>query len=436
MKKNVLLFLLLTTAQTLLFAQENNPLKLPSLKIPESWKPQSPELRFADNKQGLDSLIFRLWDPDNSLWINNAWEIYTYDSQALPETGLIRHWDTNQNDWIDATFDEYSYNADRQIEEITSSYWDITTAQWIVSAKETYSYNTDGSINEVFYSYWDMGSNMWLPATKDAFAYNGNMITRISSYWEPNTSSWYPEAKEEQTYDAFGNLTLAINYNWDFLGNTWVESEKRELTYDITTGTIEQTTSNWDTNTSSWVPDQLETISVDLTTGDILENTLALWNQDSTDWVLTQKTEFNYNGAYTSDDLSLPPRYSMDLQDFFNHMLTQVTFYDWDSDLGEWELLAEINLYYSEKVITSSSEVLWEKARVAPNPVADELTFDIPQSSGLLQFNCFNLNGTLVQSAQILNGQAVDVSTLPPGAYIYVLHTGKGKNFRGKFIKK
>ncbi len=436
MKRNVLLLALLTLLQAFLFAQKPETFKLPSIKVPENWKPIFPELRSSGSKQVLDSVKFRDWDSDNALWINNIWEIYTYDGNAYPETGLFRFWDSDQNDWLDGYFEEYVYNADGQIEETTDSYWDIVSAQWITSGKDTYSYNPDGSIDEILFSYWDTGINAWVPGTKDAFAYNGNMITIISSYWNPGTSSWYPESKEEQTYDAFGNLTLAIQYQWDFLGSTWQEDEKRELTYDVTTGTVEQTSYSWNADASSWVPEQLETISVDLTTGDITESILSLWDQDSLSWMTTQKQEFTYNPTYTFDDLSLPPVYNMDLEDFFNHMLTNVSFYGWDSDLGEWELEFGIDLYYSEKIITSSPDLYRGEARVMPNPTAGELIFDVPQNSEPMQLRCFDLQGRLVQTSSVVSGQAVDVSDLQAGVYIYVLRTAEGDIFRGKFVKQ
>ncbi len=444
MKRNVLLFALLALIQTFLFSQSGEIFKHPFTGriVPEG--PQRPLIsnsgtaRSSGTKQVLDSIKFKIWDQNIGNWTNDSWHIFTYDDSAYAETGLFRFWDSDQNDWLDGSFEEYVYNADGQIEETIYSYWDTTAAQWDTFYKLVYNYNPDGTKDEILFFSWDDNNSVWTLTGKDTFSYSGNTITIISSYWDSSTSSWDFESKEEQTYDALGNTVLVLYYFWDYDGNTWVKNKKREYTYDMTAGVIVRRIYNWQANLANWVPQLLDSMSVDLTTGAIVEDVIFVWNQNIGSWEFSSKVELTYDPTYTFDDLGLFPNYYffLYLDNFWTRILTNVSTYGWNSNFGVWVPHLTIDFYYSEKVVTSSSDLYEGEARVMPNPTVGELIFDVPQNSEPMQLRCFDLQGRLVQTSSVVSGQAVDVSDLQAGVYIYVLRTDEGGIFRGKFVKE
>lgn len=84
---------------------------------------------------------------------------------------------------------------------------------------------------------------------------------------------------------------------------------------------------------------------------------------------------------------------------------------------------------------SSTTELQPEPLQISPNPTQQFITINMPTGESTT-ITIANLHGQQLQQQTITNGDNVNTSKLPSGAYIITATTPSGKVFSGKFIKQ
>ncbi|MEZ4908532.1 MAG: T9SS type A sorting domain-containing protein, partial [Saprospiraceae bacterium] len=190
---------------------------------------------------------------------------------------------------------------------------------------------------------------------------------------------------------------------------------------------------NWDESTSQWVVDYKAEYTYD-DNGNMTQFLDYYWDESTSQWVVDYKTEYTYNNTYSFSDLILPNSFS-DIGLYFNHMMTSYFGYDWDETNSKWDESYSGIFYYSELNITNVKSIETEIAGVYPNPVSDEINFDITNSNNTVTFELFDIQGRKLISREVTNNEQLSLEGLTNGIYLYNFIID-GKVQSGKLIKE
>jgi len=284
-------------------------------------------------------------------------------------------WNESINQWIVSYKTEYTYDANSNMTQELEYYWNETISQWVVSYKTEYTYDTNGNMTQELECYWDETNNQWVTNYKEEYTYdaNGNMTQRIAYSWDENVSSWNAYYKVEYFYDTLENNTQTLNY---------------------------------------------------------------LWDDNASQWVATYKNEITYDNSYSYSDLILPLVFGGENSGMlFNHMLTGVEYYKWDTLSSDWKPKGELSFNYSEQEVNSVSEIDSIELSVYPNPFSKSVSFDISDYYDKIILEIFDIQGRKIMSNEIRNHESLSLEGLTRGMYFYNL-TINGKKLNGKLIRE
>ncbi len=203
-------------------------------------------------------------------------------------------------------------------------------------------------------------------------------------------------------------------------------AEKQQLDYSID--------SNWNSETSQWENVDKSEYTYDangIPTVEIYSD----WNSETSQWENSFKYEYTYDLSYGLNDLILPNIYYF-VPDYCNLIVNKpVDFISYDFEEGNWVNDWKGTYHYSTVNVTSVSGVSVKDYSIYPNPVSDNVIFNITNSNNTFTFELYSSQGRKLISKEITNNGQLSLEGLAKGIYLYNLNID-GKIQSGKLIKE
>ncbi len=323
----------------------------------------------------------------------NEWEYdlygkdYYYNSEGLIDY-IIFEESTYHNKY------EYSYNSDNKLIEITMS--DQNSSNWDLRYTDTYIYNNSNNNVEFIRNFANPSTWNVNYRYLNTFDGNNNLILKEKQEWNTNTNSWNATNKKyEYSYNSNNKIVnrltkILVNGNFEQVG-------KFQYIYDANGNRVEWSSYYYD---NGWIPEE--------------------------------KVTYTYDNNYSLSDLILPNWQG--IMDFgydedYNHMILTKSYSEWDATQNQWTNPEDAIFNWSDTTASINS-VETSIVKFYPNPVNEQLNFDLPNIQENTIIEIFNSQGKLILKKKL--EENLDVSNLNKGIYIFSIDN---KN-KGKFIKQ
>jgi len=149
----------------------------------------------------------------DSLWVNTALEIDTYDTNDYLTNILTFTWTNNS---------------------------------WVFNQRDFYTHDSIGNYLSALYQNWQNGSWINYSLSISTFDTASNRLSATIQVWQNN--SWVNYYEIFYTYDSAGNLLLESELHWS--GNAWVNYTQNLYEYDGSNNMLTSTNQDW--NVSVW----------------------------------------------------------------------------------------------------------------------------------------------------------------------------------------
>lgn len=360
-----------------------------------------------------DNLLSReLYGLDKDLnWTGNEKMEWDYDASGNQIQEIVYVWDEGVHDWLPGRKSECQYDALGNICLVIVYSNDNYANKWILSRRLEFSINMHGNTTSKVCLKYDSLLDTWIGAYKFDYKYDsyGRETESIQYNWDDLISDWIQISKKEVNY----NPTIVAVYFWDKNLNEWVGNWKREMMHNAYDAIIFEGEYDWDSLSNNWFMQE----------GHIWERTydvsgketacvIYTWNLDRVEWDLTRKDEWTYDEE--------------------GNLLILANFV-WKNDKSEWGL--QFRTFYTcrQGFVTDIPENNLEVIEIYPNPADSFVRID-----GLLNpatVEIYSIMGNRLFQKSIFNGP-VDISILPLGVYILVIHSDGKHILSRKFVKQ
>jgi hypothetical protein len=424
---------------------------------------QSPTLKAEQaTDQTMDSILWELYDTTNSLWVLSDRELFTYDGNGnminyvwfiydsvemkiIPQDKeIVTHneqgkpteivwltWDKASGQWLNEGKFELTWDGDGNQTQETLSEWDEVGSQWLVGAQFDMTYDGQGNILEELWYYWDEDSSKLILIFKDEYIYDGGKLTTWNEYmWEEG--DWILTFITTNTYDGNGNLVLELTQGWDFFAEDWGDYSKNVYTYNGADKVITEEAWEFDFSQFMMVKEWLYEYTWDAD-GNMTVEVDKSWDELSSTWQNTWKSEWTFNKNFTIMDIYAPYWFQADVAELtFWHMPISELGYIYVD--GAWVFDYRQTAYYSDfgGGSTSTEDVHETPVSVFPNPASETIRFDWGDKYARLNLELYDLTGKSVINRTLDKNEILAVDQLSRGIYLYklmdnnkVIQTGK-----------
>jgi len=169
----------------------------------------------------------------------------------------------------------------------------------------------------------------------------------------------------------------------------------------------------------------------------MIEEAQAGINEDG-EFANTLKMSYSYDLTVDQDQLLLPYDDGDEfMSGSYSNMPIQFTMEIWYDLLNDWlDLGITGDFYFNEKTITLNvKDIKNSNINIYPNPVIETINVDLDYKTSTADFKLFDLNGKEVKSQNLMKNNQVNIETLLPGTYVYII-TENGIPFSGKILKE
>jgi hypothetical protein len=225
--------------------------------------------------------------------------------------------------------------------------------------------------------------------------------------------NWIEVSKSEVDFNLLGYVTLRVEYIWDENLNDWIGIWKGETSYNEFGDNISDIYYEWNTVLNDWYVFRGNQWERTYNASDRETSTIHYkWSHDSNDWSYSSKFDMFYNEE--------------------GNIVIKV-YNEWDLENNDWELIYKTFYSYRLGYVTEIPENEFKEINIYPNPATSYLRID--GLTNPLYVSIYSLQGILVFQETAFN-ELLDISRLPQGVYIIVLHNDNKYALSGKLIKK
>ncbi|MBD0823147.1 T9SS type A sorting domain-containing protein [Aestuariibaculum marinum] len=421
----------------------------------------------------MSQTVYRLqkieyYDWDNTAWVLDETETYTYENEGTKETLLLNESITNGQTQIYRHLKTYNSNNSITEDKVQTK----VGSDWVNSNRNLTTYDEEDRIILSLYQVSD-GTN-WFDEEKTEYEYPDNE-TIIKNEYEYKTNAWVRINEETITATASGYIQITKTLVDDVLTN----SEKFESIFE-NDKISEQIIWIWDESIPDWVFDGKYNAIYNID-GNLESEEIYYWNIDITpeEWAMNSKV------TYTRSQTN--PKLIKLFQDCESGTCTDVqrtlTNYDsngdlqssksetWDPENGIWRdwnlytyqydanhnntetILQRVDLFFQTEDLVNTSKTIkyWEEATalsvsfsnnkqlsIYPNPTTKtiNITFKTPISSNQ-KLTLYNIQGQIIKQRNLNAGeQSVSLPIQQQNSGIYILNIQTNDNTKTyKIIK-
>jgi hypothetical protein len=370
------------------------------------------------NEYRLDSVLYTMWNPNDSTWVTNNLDKYNYYPNGK------QHW---FNNW----------------------YWGNSEEKWIASFRTESLYDEDGRLDSEIRTNWNESLAQWTNALKSEYFYdeNGNDTLFQNSNWNTTTSDWYASQRYESIFDDNGYKTHELLLLWNIDNQRWDSAMSKDFFNGENGRDTMHFIKYWDDNESIWILQNKVNTYYDENGNDTLHyyfNNMTS-QSDTATWAKYVKgiNVFDENGRKTQES-----SYTWDdgLNDWTGGYMNGYTYdehgnailidqYEWDRDKSEWFIGSKLNQYFSEFSISKVPGIPEQAIFLFPNPAREFIYFNGSDLSKASLVEIYDIQGKKIMEQKIPDSKRVSVANLSRGLYIYKIHNN-GSIYSGKILKE
>ena len=144
--------------------------------------------------------------------------------------------------------------TDQKMDSILWELYDTNNSQWSLSDRELFTYNGNGDMIHYIWFAFDSVDMKILPFYKEALQYNAQGPYMFYLFeWDKSSGQWVYTGRFELTYDGAGNLSQEMVYEWDTDANQWLVAAQFDMTYDGEGNLLFEEWSFWDEDSSKLI---------------------------------------------------------------------------------------------------------------------------------------------------------------------------------------
>lgn len=285
--------------------------------------------------------------------------------------------------------------------------------------KTEYTYNNQGLLKEE--TQYEFESGEWEEDEKSIYEYDANDNLTLVTTFDYDDSDWVFDAKTEYTYQN-GKLDNELTFDW--IVDEWIEDQSIDYFYDDQGYLIE--TTEFDYVDIDWVKDTHTEYAYDANRNCTSQITYD-YDDDLGDWEIDGTITITYDLTVPSSIIAGLDNFSNSITNVNNKILTiEETSY---SD-GMPQLSMPYTFYYSGTA--GMGEHDGSRLAIWPNPTTESLNLN---SEGLQQVEIFTIDGRQVMHLE--NGfETINVSALAKGCYLLTATFADGSKSVEKFVKE
>jgi len=258
----------------------------------------------------------------------------TYQIENLNNSTFLDKWDSDANEWVRNTREDQRYNSDGHLVLHGTYLWNPTINDWEYENEREYTFDEQGNLTlQTVTEAW-VDYRCCQPHRKEyIYDENGTNVLALRSDWDSSTNDWIAYWKKEAIFNE--NVLTDTYYNWDAFIQDWVIEFRDSTTYDENDNRVSLLRYLW--SQGEWIPALLRNWDNN-ENGDVVQDISSYWNEESEEWELNYKEDFNYNEVG-----QIKSRYNL----WWNNLLNEWVFsyrilYQYDSDGNETR-----NIFYT-----------------------------------------------------------------------------------------
>lgn len=363
--------------------------------------------RNRDNKMALLSDSTREYFLDTTMKLFYVYN-YQYNTQNNITEHMTRDLFFGYNERINITYNAAERPALATFSSQSGSAWDTFSYR-------TMNYTGD-SITFDSSSYKDAG--IWDPQNTFSYSYNtdGSLAVAVCNVYDVPTATWYAARRYTLEYYASGKIKKMA-----------IEIAGPSNPYQL----MQVDSFGW--NTAGYADLALYRY-YSLGTPNFRE----LYTKHVGTAMLPDTTFYTYDNLVATEPLN--DRITVWTYDSYNNP-TLASTYIRTSATAPYDSLLEETRYYYETYTTSgiSNVAHANKLHIYPNPAANTIRIELSTTanSRLSRVLVYNMAGILVQNITMQHGvDSYDISTLPPGTYIFAAFSDNGQLAGTRSISK
>lgn len=304
-------------------------------------------------------------------------------------------------------------------------------SSWEANSQRTYTRNEVGALlQETAYS-WNSDSSTWDTTRLTTFSLNAsNLLTEEVEYTFVNNIR-VPDDRAFYSYNLSDSLTEVIQESWDNQDSTWTPRDRDVLSYTELGRPLASIDYDWEEG--EWVADSKEELGY-TAKGTLTTNTF--YEVDSLgEFVPSGQEVYTYDEETEVDNI-IQPFLDAETEALFQEKMIRLSLNSWDADSGVWVPTIAGDLYYTQvgSVTTSTLPELTDAYKVYPVPSNDQVIFEFTDTDKA-DIALYNLAGQLIKTEEIRSKEAITLTDLPNGVYIYQISLDE-EIFRGKLVKE
>lgn len=365
----------------------------------------------------LDSLVFTVYNQANSSWDPDFKSYYSFNDSGLITSYREVEWNNASSSWDSVDLELYEYDEAGNMIIFTDFDPSESGTDWEVDYMIVYAYE-DGRLTESVESEMDNSDESLYPIWRIVYQYDENGRVRGTLEYI-YTIGWQESWRTESVYDEAGNLISYIDFddNED-LSSGWEFAWKEEFSYNDEEHLSLYLESEWDPDSEQWLPSDREEYTI-LSNGDVESYTDFDWDEGTGEWVPSFKGEYTYNPAINYEELALPWFFHDDIPNFFNHMMTNFTNYDYEGE--NWVMDSKGDYHFTLSGSTDITSEEREPLILFPNPASSVLYLPSGPESDIQRVEVYNLAGKMVLSENVTHRRSIRVDKLNKGMYLFRL---------------
>ncbi|MEM7509588.1 MAG: T9SS type A sorting domain-containing protein [Bacteroidota bacterium] len=327
--------------------------------------------------------------------------------------------------------DSLFYDESQNLITLISLSYSSGDSSWEVNSQRAYTRNEVGALfQETVYS-WNTDSSSWDTTNITTFSLDASSKPTEEVSYTFDMGSRIPNNRRLYAYNLSDSLTEVIRENWSEEDSTWTPSDRDVLTYTELGQPLASIDYDWEEG--EWVADSKEEFGY---TAKGTPNTITSYEVDSLgEFILDTQIAYIYDEEIEVDNI-IHPFSDEETEALFQEKMIRLSLNFWEADSGVWISTVTGDLYYTQVgfVATSTLPELTDAYKVYPVPSNDQVVFEFSDFDKA-DIELYNLAGQLLKTEEIRSKEAISLTGLPNGVYIYQI-TLEEETFRGKLVKE
>ena len=368
------------------------------------------------------------FDTLSGTWNMESKVIFQYDANDQLIKSEWWFWNNTQHTWGNAYGKFlYYYNQNNQI--IKKLLMFNTTGTYKADSKYLYSYNASGRlISDKYYFYTN---NIWeLNKDKQWQINQLNLIEYITYYeYQSGANTLIRAYRTIYLRDSANYLLEIRDFPFNTNTNTLDTIYTMRATYN-SFGTID--------TMYSWSEGEVRLLRI--YSYDYLGNLISkvMLERYFGNYRLVEKKDYTYNYSYPIDDVWFPQQYmfnsnNMELENNKYMQIKMDEFYQCFCTYPPDISTNTENYYYTQMSFVGIKDFSNNELKIYPNPANNYLFFDNVSQGKTYKITVYDIQGREVIKESLLNNQAINLTTLKNGLYIYKVYCNNYVS-SGKFI--